>query len=361
MRIAILDGFRALAILSVLFYHYFSRWTPPNHSVSFYPYNDNFNYFFWGKFGVQFFFLISGFVIYFTLEKTDNFSSFWKKRLARLLPSIIVASLITYIFFISFDETNIFPDSLVLGNFIPSLLFINPVIINNIFGTNLAYLNGSYWSLWPEIQFYFLISIVFYYNKNKFLNNFIFISIFIIIIHHLLLNIQDKNVLNISISFEFLNWYNKWIVNGFNLVTYLPFFSAGVVSYVLFDNHNSNVKNSMIIKIYVFFIIAYIIYSGVRMPTRIVYIFIISIFATFIYFPTKLKVFERPVFTSIGESSYFLYLIHEHIGVFLIFITGNIFLLNTFVFPLLLIVFFTIISILYYRLIDKRFVKIFKR
>jgi peptidoglycan/LPS O-acetylase OafA/YrhL len=76
IRISILDGFRAVAIISVMLYHYFSRWTPPNNKFSLYPYGNFYDYFVWGKLGVQFFFIISGFVIYFTLKKTENLASF---------------------------------------------------------------------------------------------------------------------------------------------------------------------------------------------------------------------------------------------------------------------------------------------
>ena len=98
-RIAVLDGFRALAILSVMFFHYFSRWTPPLNSISIYPYKNSYNFFQYGYLGVQFFFIISGFVIFFTLERTNYLVAFWKKRVIRLVPSIVCASIITFIIF----------------------------------------------------------------------------------------------------------------------------------------------------------------------------------------------------------------------------------------------------------------------
>lgn len=36
-RISILDGFRTLAIIPVVFFHFFSRWTQPFNDVSLYP------------------------------------------------------------------------------------------------------------------------------------------------------------------------------------------------------------------------------------------------------------------------------------------------------------------------------------
>lgn len=55
VRITILDGFRAVAIISVMLYHYFNRWAPPLNSVSLYPYGSKFSYFNYGYLGVEFF------------------------------------------------------------------------------------------------------------------------------------------------------------------------------------------------------------------------------------------------------------------------------------------------------------------
>jgi peptidoglycan/LPS O-acetylase OafA/YrhL len=87
-RIDILDSYRFIAILSVMLYHYYSRWTPPQNNVSYYPYGSGYDHFSLGWLGVQFFFIISGFVIAFTLTRTGSFTEFWKKRLIRLLPSM---------------------------------------------------------------------------------------------------------------------------------------------------------------------------------------------------------------------------------------------------------------------------------
>lgn len=352
-RISVLDGFRALAIISVMLYHYFTRWTPPNHRISFYPYEGLYDYFSWGRLGVNFFFIISGFVIYFTLERTENMWSFWKKRMIRLLPSILIASIITFLVFIIFGEDNLFSESKELKNFIPSLLFIQPSIINNIFNTELSYLSGSYWSLWPEIQFYFFVSIIFYSRKNNFLNIYMIVSLVVILINHTFLNIQGANTFDINISDSMLSWYLKWMVNGFNLLTYLPFFSLGLAGYILFKNHNSNNPTPLILKIYIGVLIIYILYSGVRMPTRVAYLLMVGVIYLFIYYPSKLVLFETSVMTSVGKSSYFLYLIHEHIGVLLIYLSSSLLFSEYFVFPVFLIISFSYLSISFYNKIDE--------
>src|SRR5258708_38866163 len=94
-RIEILDSFRFLAIISVMFYHYSYRWTPPASPDNLYPYGDFYGSCFrFGSTGVLFFFIISGFVISYTLENTTGFGSFMKNRFIRLFPPMLLWSIV---------------------------------------------------------------------------------------------------------------------------------------------------------------------------------------------------------------------------------------------------------------------------
>src|SRR4051812_27279825 len=84
-RIVLLDSFRCIAILLVVFYHFTYRWTSPHATINLYPYKNWYgNISEYGLLGVSFFFIISGFVISFTLESTDSISAFYKNRFIRL-------------------------------------------------------------------------------------------------------------------------------------------------------------------------------------------------------------------------------------------------------------------------------------
>ncbi len=356
-RISILDGFRSLAILSVLLFHFFSRYIPPLNKTSLYPYKNAYDYFGFGRFGVEFFFIISGFVIFFTLDNTINFSSFWKKRFIRLFPSIVLASLITYIVFNLFDHSYLFPSSHKIENFIPSVTFISPILLNNIFSThnlNLNYINGAYWSLWPEIQFYLLVSVIYYSNKEKFIKHFIFISVLLMSINYIIENVQGSNRLNIRLSNNFLLNYSKWFQHGFNLIDFLQFFSLGVLFYLLFKNKQLNHKTSNYVKLSLVFLLLYTIYTGVGLQARVIYIIMIFLFFLFIYSPKWIGIFENKVLTDIGKSSYFLYLIHENIGVLIIYSIGQYFLPAGFILPIALIVALVILSNLFTSKVDKK-------
>lgn len=356
-RIGILDGFRGIAILSVLCFHFFSRWTPPNNAISLYPYNNNYDYFTYGRLGVQFFFIISGFVIFYTLENTDKFKLFWKKRLIRLWPSIIIVSIITFIFFNVFDNTFIFPESHYSRNFLPSLTFIIPGFFNAICSKPhyFGYINGVYWSLWPEIQFYFFVSILFYANKEQFLRNFIFVSFPLMIINAFFLHvIGGGHKFYFDVPEVLTSFYQTWIMNIFNLVLYLPAFAIGIFIYQLFKSKNNNVFPSLFIKISIGVLLLFFIYSGENMAIRIIYFFMFLLFVCFVYFPDKLSFLENKLMLRIGVCSYFLYLIHENIAVFIINRLGNYFYPAYFILPLILVFLMVALSILYTENIDRK-------
>ena len=363
-RIGILDGFRAVAILAVMLYHYFSRWTTPHNPKSLYPYGSEYNYFNYGYLGVHFFFMISGFVIFFTLDNTNYFSSFWKKRLIRLVPSMVIASLLTFTVFILFDDAMLFPSSHVAKNFLPSFTFIIPKLFNQFThpAVKFDFINGSYWSLWTEIQFYFFSSILFYMNKEKFLRNFVLSSIVLILLNYLFANIFfGSNKLHVNMPSGSAAAYHLWIFEIFNLVNYLPFFCMGVLFYLLFKNRQQNIKTSQGIKFAMVSFILLAFFSGVKLEVRFIYLAMVVLFFCFIYYPEKFLFFENKLLTTIGVSSYFLYLIHENIGVFAINKLGHYFLPVGFIFTLLIIAILILLSWLFTEKIDVKINRLLRR
>src|SRR5450631_2490401 len=99
-RIDILDGLRGVAVLAVIGFHYFSRWTFPLNEKNLYPYGDVFAhvpFFRFGYLGVNLFFLVSGFVITLTLARCNSSREFFVKRFSRLMPAMVLASSATFL------------------------------------------------------------------------------------------------------------------------------------------------------------------------------------------------------------------------------------------------------------------------
>jgi peptidoglycan/LPS O-acetylase OafA/YrhL len=331
-RIAIIDGFRALAIISVILYHYLYKW---NDSINPYLGSDLFHQ---GFKGVSFFFIISGFVICYTLENTTSFVFFWKKRFIRLFPSMLIASLLTFIFLILFDNIPVFPKSHYFRNLAISITFLPPNLFDWVFGTknNFSYLNYSYWSLWPEIQFYFLSSCIYFLNPGKFRKNFIFVCLLILLFY------------NLIVLFE-INYFSK-AINLFSIVKFLPFFLSGSLFYMIYD---ISIPSKWYILLLIFsFIVLNIPFSKVNL---ISYSLMFGLFFCFIYCPQILGLLENKFIVYIGTSSYFLYLIHEYIGVVLIKKIVNLFYSYSIVAPLIMLIFMIVFSVFYTKYVESKF------
>lgn len=360
-RLKMLDGFRALAILAVMLFHFFSRWIFTAGS-SLYPYGGAFNYFRFGYVGVQFFFMISGFVIFFTLERTESPGSFWMRRMIRLVPTMVVASLVTLLVFNLFETRGLFPASASFANLLPSVTFLPPGLFNTLFpsAAKFDYINGSYWSLWPEIQFYFLASTLYYFDRKRFLRNFSGCALILIGIYWGVDHARTGSVLHLPVAPEKADLLYRWITQYFNLPQYLVYFSLGIFFYTVYKSRLAGEKLSW--KVIVGLVVFILIFMdfGVRWQKYLLYAGMLLLFFGLIYFPRFLAWFEKPLFTQIGIASYAIYLFHENIGVLLInSLAGS--SRFAFIVPLLFIAVICFLCILYTHTLEKRLTDGFKK
>lgn len=347
-RIINLDSFRGIAILMVIFFHFFSRWT------SLYPYENKYDFFGYGKFGVHFFFMISGFVIFYTLESTKSLKQFWFNRYVRLFPAMFFASILTYLFFIYFDNDFLFPTSHYFKNILVSLSFIQPELVSSImsYKIDFDYISGSYWSLWVEIQFYFFASF-FYFIVSKKKHIYFFTTAIATVVFSWLLS----HIYNDAYIFVKLKSYREI----FNLVDSLPFFCLGVVFYIFYENNRKQVKNSLaLLSVFLFFVF-FLIFTNLFDFTKIFLIItFVSLFLLMIYSPERITFLNNYFLNKIGISSYFLYLIHENIGVFLIheeYIQIN---SLSFLVPIFYMIVFIVVSVIFTSNIEIKIIRLLK-
>ena len=140
-----LDVFRGLAALAVVLFHYTVRFeqlhglegTPPA-------------FLHFGKYGVHFFFLISGFVIFWSLTRTARWRSFLLSRLSRIYPAYWVAATLTFgtvaLFGLPGREVGV-------GTYLANLTMVQKF-------AGIPYVDGAYWTLTVELVFYFWISLI---------------------------------------------------------------------------------------------------------------------------------------------------------------------------------------------------------
>ena len=148
-RISNFDGLRGIAILLVVWCHFFG-YLIDGHNLT----SNNFltNIFNYGAFGVQLFFIISGFVISFTLHRYHSLSFFVIARFARLYPvywcSVGLLFLLSFVGWKHYD----------LWLHLRSLTML-PLILDRE-----AHLIGPYWTLEYELFFYTIIAVIFYFG-----------------------------------------------------------------------------------------------------------------------------------------------------------------------------------------------------
>lgn len=155
-RLSHIDGLRGVAILGVMLFHAYARWPTV---VPFGGRYASFPPFLYGWVGVPLFFLISGFVILMTLERSDGLANFLYRRWLRLFPAMFFCSL--FVFFTSpfFSERpGGAPD---WWSLLPGLTFIQPAIWSQVIG-DVSPIEGAFWTIFIEVKFYIVFGALFF-------------------------------------------------------------------------------------------------------------------------------------------------------------------------------------------------------
>lgn len=274
-KIPVLDTLRAFAALSVCLYHFICTTT------GYIETQWVLTVFSFGKYGVQMFFVISGFVIPWAMYKAgykfSNFFTFLLKRLARLEPPYIVSLILAIVVLLARNY------------FIASDGSLEPVSITRVllhfgylipFFNNFHWINQVYWTLAIEFQYYLFIA-------------FIFVPL-----------VSGGIYARLCV-------YLVLLASGFNSSTaflphWLPVFLLGVLAFLFLSNNITKVEFNIVTALTL--IIGVFIYE----IGELVYM-IIPVVAI-LYFGNK----EWSAGNFFGKMSYSIYLIHPVIGATLI-------------------------------------------
>jgi peptidoglycan/LPS O-acetylase OafA/YrhL len=300
LNLKFIDSLRGWAILAVLFFHcgeFGDNHQLPKKLVSMHYH---------GAYGVQLFYIISSFTLFYSLiakRKNENFD--WKtygaRRFFRIAP-LYYCSIIYYLYQYSigygyFLEGNTYT----IQNLISNLTFLhgfNPLWINSL-------VPGG-WSVAIEMTFYVIIPILIRHITN-FNKAFLFFIISIIL----------RSLLNKILQHNFFNYPSR-IWNDFlyfSIFNQLPIFAMGIiVFFILFDK-------TTVISVNYFYILSFLILLQLLFnidffSIHIIYSAVFSILLFSVYHhPIKLIVNN---FTAIiGKISFSIYLSHFAILFFL--------------------------------------------
>lgn len=296
-RIASIDGLRTIAILAVVAFHYCYRWGPPLNSVSLYPYGSalvGLPGVRFGAYGVHLFFVISGFVIAMTLEGCETPREFVVRRYARIGPAMLLFSAITFAAMGVIPRAP-FPERGVW--FLSSITFIAPVHLNQIVpGIGFQSIDGAYWSLYAEVQFYALACVVYFTARNRFR---VIIGLLSAIACGLLL-------VRIPLASP--------VSNNLLIPSFLPWFVMGIGFHALALRAERLVGASLISLA----TLELVAESSVRAPDAVpigVAMAVPMLFAAALWFRPIVSLLSSKPMVTIGVASYGLYLIHENVGV----------------------------------------------
>jgi len=275
---------------------------------------------------VKLFFLISGFVIFMTLDRTTSMKIFICKRWLRLFPAMVVVSVLIFLTSSIFFERPLgIPEPISL---LPGLMFLDPSWLKHIIGYNIQPLEVAFWSIYVEFKFYVIAAIVYYGLGRKYLVP----SLVFAYTLHLLVELLSLVSIDILILTK--------IVVGMSL-SHFGWFAAGAFFYWDCEKKNSNVFG--ILGMAVTLIACVDLAKDFREL-----VFSIGVVSIFIFsFKVELlrRFLENRVFIFYGIISYPLYLIHENMMISMIIKYSSFFpYVPSIVYPFIALVFVSALS-----------------
>lgn len=277
VRVVELDALRGIAAVAVMAYHYTTRYTEQIGHAGGMPLD-----LLAGKYGVQLFFLISGFVIFMTLERTRNAMDFVVSRFSRLFPgywsALAITSLVVYSIGLPLQQLPLRDWAL------------NLTMVQEFLGGE--HLDGSYWTLQIELFFYAQMLLWYMLGLLK--------RIHWIIAGWLVLaaieGVCEKH-----------GWHFSYVLRELLILRFIPFFAMGILFYRIRQHPGEWPLNAAMIALCLF---------AIGIGERPVFLLVGTICcAIFIAFTLGwLRFLNVRFFAWLGTLSYSLYLIHQAIG-----------------------------------------------
>lgn len=297
-RINYLDGLRGVAIFLVVLFHAYAHW------ANIVPYGTTFagGIAKYGWLGVELFFMISGFVIYMTLEKCNSFYEFILRRWLRLFPAMLLVSLLIFLSAGLLQERP--AGRPVVTDLIPGILFIEPLWISKLFGINQGVLEGAFWSLFVEMKFYIFFGSIYFLFKSNFAKIALFVS-FVVSIVALVFAKYFGNTI------EIFNCINTF-VNKYLSFNFFGWFLIGVLTYDLYQ-HKSSLRLILLLALGCIVSVFSSIPDGHLHDFTICWaIALICLFVASIYIKELREILSTRLLVFMGFISYPFYLFHEN-------------------------------------------------
>ena len=278
-----LDGLRGIAACVVVLFHYVYLYDfRYQHSFEFH------SVFSLGHLGVHLFFIISGFVIYWTLTRSASILEFSWSRFSRLFPAYWLSVTITFfvisLFGLPMSEVT-FTEYLINLTMLQDFLWIKKV-------------DGSYWSLAYELAFYFWMALAFFFLRHTRIETILIIWMLVSFLVKYLFVGEQAIVPNV------LHHKSPHLV--LIVANYIYLFAAGICFYKIWSKSaNTLTIFTLGITLVLNFYINSFDNALIISSFYVVFVLVIN---------QKAKVLGYKPLVFIGGISYSLYLIHQNIG-----------------------------------------------
>lgn len=288
-RLSDLDVLRLVAAIAVVLYHYAFRGFAAD-GLSPMPYPLLAPVAKYGYLGVEFFFMISGFVILMSAASND-LRHFVASRIARLYPAFWISCTLTF--------------AVILLAGAPRFTATWPQFWSNL--TMFSYLrhvppiDGVYWSLYVEMQFYLMVGAVLFFRQIHRAEAFLWLWA---LASAAMLVRPEANI-------------------KYYLVTdHAPYFIAGACFHLI---RVGNATTSRVVLVLLTLVMALHLelkrlgaaqaYYDVAMSPAVCVLLVLSFYAIFAAIAAGRQFFKASRFTRVaGATTYPLYLIHQNIG-----------------------------------------------
>lgn len=272
-RLLELDALRGIAALCVVLYHYFFRYDEIyGHTGIPVAWAEL------GQYGVQLFFMVSGFVIYWTLGRVATPMDFVVSRASRLYPAYWIAILLTFtvvqIAGLPGRETSVF-EALVNFTMLQEFVRVDSV-------------DGVYWTLTIELIFYFWMFMFYLIQRLNWVETWL------------------SALVLLSFGQTMGGYALPGAIDKLLLLDYAAFFLAGICLY--------KVANGIAGRLTYGYLLLALGSTFPTVPLHVWGIFVLMQFAFYLAISGKLRWLAKRPFVFLGTISYSLYLIHQNIG-----------------------------------------------
>ena len=273
-RLTELDALRGIGALCVLVFHYSTRFHELFPQAAHVPFS-----FPGGNYRVLLFFTISGFAIFFTLDRIGSLADFFVNRFARLYPAYLVAMLVTLAVEYADHATR-----LLIG---PFAILANVTMLQGF--AFIPEVDGAYWTLTVEIAFYFCMAAIWTCGGGR---------------HRL------EQVLAGWLALRWLWWLWPDMPERIIMLLalrYVPFFVLGMLAHRVWSGQRRLMQQAPVALLAILSIAIVDTADVVVMGLLMVALFVAMIHG-------RLRFLALRPLVWMGEISYSFYLVHQHIG-----------------------------------------------